>query len=258
MNKDIKISFLVLDYRKYEETNQCLSSIRKHALFPHQVILLDNGAADLEYPNELYYSGLCDVLIRKKQGYGGGHGQTDLIRFCNTEYFIFVQNDQKLILDITSEHVDYFISLLSKYHCIDMNGDQSGKGIWTDRAHMMKTDVFNKLGPFPNGGPGLDNLKWNEQHLQEQFKIKDYKIAHINPTPFQDCGKWSIREAGDGIYKHRTDTKLLFIEKQPTYRTQVFPPFDDKDWELALSGEWPNNGKIPNLWQKHSFIVWPD
>lgn len=259
---DIKVSFLILDFRKEEETNHCLRSIKKHALFSHKIIYLDNGGYNEHYPNSFYENyedyGI-DVLIRKKNGMGGGYGQTDLIRYCDTEYFIFVQNDQQLISEILPEHVDYMISLLNNgYHCVDLNGDQSNRGAWTDRAHFMKTSFFNSLGPFPNGGPGLDNVPWNEEYLSHKFRDNNYKIAHIKPTIFKDCGKWSIREAGDGLYKHRTDTKIMFIEKTPTYKTDVFPPFDSEDWELALSGNWPKEGKVPNLWIKNVFKCWPD
>src|ERR1041384_263136 len=134
---DIKCSFLVLDFKKSQETFNCVESIKKPALFPYTTIYLDNGGFDEEYPNELYKKGLCDVLVRKKNGMGGGYGQTDLIRYCPTEYFFFIQNDQELILDITQENINWFIELLNNgYSCIDLNGDQSRSGIWTDRAHF--------------------------------------------------------------------------------------------------------------------------
>lgn len=256
---DIKVSFLVLDFKKHLETLKCLTSIKTRALFPHKIIYLDNGGYGEEYPNQLYNKGFCDVIIRKQKGMGGGFGQTDLIRFCDTEYFIFVQNDQELIQDITEHTIKYFVDALNMgYHCIDLNGDQSRRGFWTDRAHMMKTSVFNNLGPFPNGGPGLDSVPWNEEFLSNKFKELNYKIAHIQPLFFRDLGKWSIREAGDGLYNHRTDTKIMFIEKTPTYKTDVFPPFDPEDWALALSGNWPKEGKVPNLWKDNVFKCWPD
>ena len=256
---EIKCSFLVLDFKKEVETYNCLLSIKKHAMFPHKIIYLDNGAFDEKYPHEFYKDGLCDVLIRKKNGMGGGYGQTDLIRYCDTPYFFFVQNDQELILDLSPENMDYFIGLLNNgYNCVDLNGDQSRRGAWTDRAHFMKTEFFNSLGPFPNGGPGHDSEPWNESYLQYKFQENNYKIAHIKPAPFKDCGKWSVREAGDGLYKHRCDTKILFVEKIPTYKTEVFPPFNDEEWELALSGNWPKEGKVPELWINNVFKFWTD
>src|SRR3990167_1624033 len=120
---EIKVSFLILDYRKESETFDCLYSIKKRALFPHKTILLDNGGFGLDYPNRFYEADLCDVLIRKQKGMGGGYGQTGLIRYCDTEYFIFVQNDQELIQDMTEHTIKYFIDALNMgYHCIDLNG----------------------------------------------------------------------------------------------------------------------------------------
>lgn len=252
----IEVSFLVLDFRKEAETRNCLESIRRSVKIPYKTVYLDNGAWDSEYPNQLYREELCDVIIRKKNGMGGGYGQTDLIRFCDTPYFIFVQNDQELMCDITPHIFKYMKDALSMgFHCVDLNGDQSRRGVWTDRAHFMKTDVFNGLAPFPNGGPGLDNVKWNEQYLQEEFANRKYQIFHPGFGVFADCGKWSVREAGDGLYEHRCDTKILNILKQPTYKTATYPPFTDAEWELVLAGKW-ENGTIPENWKKHSFKFW--
>ncbi len=252
----MKVSFLILDYKKEYETRNCLNSIKKNALFPYRTILLDNGSND-NYPWNIYKEGMCDVLISKKNGMGGGYGQTDLIRYCNTPYFFFVQNDQTLSLSLTEKHLDYFIDLLNNgYHCVDLNGDQSRKGVWTDRAHFMKTEVFNNLGPFPNGGPGLDGIPWNEEYLQKKFQENNYKIAHVTPAPFSDEGRTSIREAGDGLYKHNCDDKRLWILKQPTYITEPYPPFDKEfEWPKVLKGEW-EQGSIPLKWKQHSFKYW--
>lgn len=257
----INISFLVLDYRKEYETRICLESIRKNALFDYKIIYLDNGGRDEEYPNKLYAENLCDVLIRKKNGMGGGFGQTDLFRWCDTDFAFFVQNDQVLQYQITQDHTNQFIELLENYQCIDLNGDQSGRGVWTDRAHFIKTSFFNSLGPFPNGGPGLDGIPWNEAYLQEVFAKNNYKIAHIKPAIFADNGIWSVRESGDGIFKHRCDKKEMWVLKQPTYLDSTYPPLNQSEKNNVLSGNWPKwgvdkDGRIPEAWKPHSFQVW--
>jgi hypothetical protein len=147
--------------------------------------------------------------------------------------------------------------LNSGFHCVDLNGDQSGRGIWTDRAHLIETAFFNSLGPFPNGGPGNDAQKWNEQYLQQVFAEKNYRIAHVTPAVFSDRGKWSIREAGDGIFRHRCDEKGLHVVKQPTHRTEVYPPLNENEWQDMLAGKWVN-GTIPEAWKEHSFVCWKD
>lgn len=251
------LSVLVLDFNKPVETCQCLESIRNNLLVPHKTVLLDNGSQE-DYPWQLYKEGLADVLISKKIGMGGGFGQTDLFRWCDTQYAIFVQNDQELVYKIGQSEFDKLTSLFAQgFHCIDLNGDQSHRGVWTDRAHLIETSFFNSLGPFPNGGPGNDAIPWNEQYIQNVFQEKNYQIAHVTPTLFIDLGKWSIRKAGDGLYKHRCDLKTLYVLEKPTYRTKVYPPLDLNEWDSMLKGEWVD-GTIPNAWKEHSFRAWPD
>lgn len=271
-----QVSFLVLDFRKEPETRACLESIRRHAKLPHKTVLLDNGGSaalaiaeimadasdhslklsDPSYPWQLYQEGLCDTLISKRAGRGGGHGQTDLFRWCDTPYAIFVQNDQELVADIDEAAFAQMVSLLNTglYQCIDLNGDQSGRGVWTDRAHLVRTDFFNGLGPFPNGGPGHDAAPWNEAYLQRVFAERGYRIFHAPQRAFIDCGRTSVREAGDGLYQHECDTKCLTVLKQPTHKTEVYPPFSDEEWSRVLAGQW-RDGDIPEQWKPHSFTI---
>lgn len=248
------LSVLVLDFMKERESRHCLESIRSHVRVPHKVIYLDNGGGQ-DYAWAFRKEGLCDVLISKREGRGGGFGQTDLFRYCDTKYALFVQNDQTMMADLTPTVFAHFIKLLDKHQCIDLNGDQSNKGIWTDRAHLIKTDVFNHLGPYPNGGPGNDAMPWNEAYLQRMFAERGYTIAHIRPPMFGDNGKWSTREAGDGLYRHRCDTKQMYVLKVPTQRTDVYPPFTDAEWVTVLAGKWVD-GTVPDQWKAHSFTWW--
>lgn len=250
------LSVLVLSFRRPSETRECLESIRNHVKIPYNLIYLENGGAS-DYAWELHKEGLCDVLISKWQGYGGGMGQIDIFRYCNTEYALFVQSDQTMEYDLTQDTFSTFVELLKTHECIDLNGDQSRKGIWTDRAHMVRTKLLNNMDLEKNAGfgPGRDDGKWNEQYIQEVFANNNYKISHIRPVMFKDNGKWSTREAGDGLFQHRCDTKEMYIIKYPTYKTEVYPPFDESEWKLVLSGKWVD-GTIPNKWKPHSFKFW--
>lgn len=252
-----QVTALILDYRKESETRACLESLRAHLKVAHKVVLLDNGGAE-SYAWSLYQEGLCDVLISKRVGRGGGYGQTDLFRWCDTRFALFVQNDQTLQYDIDDVAFERLISPLANgYHCVDLNGDQSGRDVWTDRAHLIETAFFNSLGPFPNGGPGHDAAPWNEAYLQRVFAERGYRIAHVQPALFADCGKWSVREAGDGLFKHRTDLKTLYVLRRPTTRTEVYPPLNDAEWQAVLAGTWVD-GTIPDAWKPHSFRCWSD
>ncbi len=257
-----KTSILILDFNRKDEGRALLESLKKFANFNKDIVYMCNGG-DSQYAYDFYKDGLIDTLIIKKHGDGGGFGQTDLFRYCKTKYAFFIQVDHELTDEINEYTINHFIQLLNNgYKCIDLNGDQSNRGAWTDRAHFIDVEFFNNLGPFPNFGPGLDDGKWNEQHLQEKFKDNNYKIAHIHQVIgkalFRDCGKWSVRQAGDGLYRHRCDTKMLFVMNKPSYITEVYPPFNATEWEEAISGNWPKEGKIPEKWKNNSFIVWGD
>jgi len=252
-----ELSILVLDYLKEFETRLCLNSIKSHVNIPHKIILLDNGSSE-DYCWQIYKEGLCDVLISKKIGGGGGYGQTDLIRFCDTKYFLFVQNDQYLQYPINENSFNQFKNLLDNgYSCVDLNGDQSCRGVWTDRAHMMKTEVFNNLGPFPNGGPGeFHELRWNENYLQEIFQQKELRIAHIDPKFFQDFGVYSVRDMGDGgVFIHRTDTKAAWVITPPKIQNNSYPNVTPEEFTIMWRGEW-EDGRIPEKEKLHSFNCW--
>lgn len=257
MAETILSTFLVLDYCKEEETLTCLRSIREHAKFPHKIVLLDNGSSEI-YPWQFYRNGLCDILISKNKNDGGGFGQTDLFRYCDTPYAYFIQQDQILIKDITEEINNKFIELLENgYHQVDLAGDQSGRDVWSDRAHVIKTDFFNSLAPFGNGGPGpAHHLLWNEKYLQDVFEKNNYRIARV-PLFFRDNGKLSIRTNPDGSeWEIRPDTKQVRLISGPVKEKYVFPEFSGSEWDFILKEQnWPE-WNIPENLKKHSFRVW--
>ena len=251
----MKSSYLILDFNRPEEGKILLESLKIFAQHEKEVIYLVNGG-ESDYAYNFYKEGLIDTLIIKKYGDGGGFGQTDLFRYCKTKFAFFVQVDQKLIRPITEYDINSFIESLNfGYKCIDLNGDQSRRDVWTDRVHFINVEFFNSLGPFPNFGPGLDNGLWNEKYLQDKFIENGYLISHQYPLYFQDMGVWSVRQAGDAIYKHRTDLKSLFVIKKPTFKTEVYPPLNSLEWEIMLKGEWID-GTIPEKWREYSFRCW--
>lgn len=253
-------TFLILDFKKPEETRICLESIRARAKFPHLIHYLDNGSNE-DYVWELKKSGLIDVLISNVKNTGCGNGMEQLYQSCQTDYCFMVQNDQFLAAELSEYHYGQLVDLIEKqkFGYVDLAGAQAGPGNYSDRAGFFKRDFYLSIPKgkkFQLGGPGpFNHLTYSEQYIQEYFKANNLKVAHIQPV-FGDNGKISIREMGDGLYWHRCDTKLLKILKAPTYRTEVFPAFTDSEWEEAIGGRWPEEGKIPEMWKEHSFVVW--
>lgn len=259
----MKISYLVLDYSKPLESKICLKSLREYSKFDHQIYFLCNGGNNQDYAYEYYKDGLIDFLLIDKNNSGCGNGTVKLFKTCNTEFAIYVQNDQKLLSEITEKHIDYFINLLNNnnYGYVDLAGAQGGKNKYSERAGFINVEFYNNIYKGESGkygGPGpYNDKKYVESYVQEYFVNNHLNVAHISPISFADLGKWSIREIGDGIYRHRCDTKQMYIEKCPTYKTDIYPPFNNYEWDIVLRGEW-KNGDIPEEWKKHSFKCWTD
>lgn len=257
-----KTTILVLDYNKPVESELLLNSIKAGCQFDYELIYLSNGG-EQEYVFDFYKRGLIDKLIINKKNTGCGNGTVELFKHCSTKYAFYIQNDQILNCYITKKHIEGFINILENryynYRCVDLAGKQAGENNFSERAHFIDVDFYKNIPKgIENkyGGPGPFNYnKYVEQYVQEFFKQNKCHVFHTIPM-FIDNGQTSIREIGDGKYIHTCDTKVLKVLKQPTYKTDVYPPLNDSEWECLLAGNWPPEGKIPEQWKAHSFKVW--
>lgn len=269
-----KITIAVLDYNRPEEARKALISLRENAKFAHHILYLDNGSDEISrsslnprdykyrYSAEFLNEDLIDELIVNRKNNGCGAGMEQLYHASRTKYVLLHQVDQFLQYKMEQNFVDNLICALEgrEYHCIDLAGNQ-GCGKFSDRAHLMSRELYLSIPKSVNGefgGPGpFNHLKYTEEFVGDYFVEHNLKIAHLF-TPFVDNGKFSVREIGDGKYKHRCDSKELWILKKPTYRTKEYPPFSNEEWQIALGQQgWPD-GKIPEKWIPHSFKYWAD
>lgn len=252
------LTALVLDFKKEEETKNCLISLRKNLPASIKIYLLDNGMSG--YSQEYLKAGLCDVLIQNAQNNGCGNAIEQLFQACPTKYGLLVQNDQTLAYSLNEDNIRMLLTFFNdKIKCVDLAGGQAGQNKYSERAHIIERDFYLSIPRGEKGrlgGPGpFNHNKYTEQFVQEYFQSNNFEIAHVQPILFADNGKWSIREIGDGIYKHRCDTKQLYVIKKPTFKTEVYPPFNDEEWSDVFNDLWPN-GAIPKAWQNDSFVVW--
>ena len=254
---------LILNFNRPEETKLCLEGIKKYAKFEHRVILFNNGGDDSDTLYSFYKDGLIDKLIINKINEGEGFGCVELYNNCNSEFSFFIENDCELITEINEEHINKFIYVLEYggFNCIDLTGGICGENVYSGRVFFIKTEFYKSIKKCDEngiyGGPGpYNDTPPLEHYIQKYFKDNNLKVAHTNKI-YKENGKWSVREIGDGMYKHRTDTQAFYILRKPTYRTPEYPPFNDREWEKVINGEW-NDGDIPEKWKPHSFKYWAD
>lgn len=256
------VDILILNFNRPTETKLCLEAIKKFALFEHRVILFNNGGDDFEEIFNFYRDGLIDKLIFNKKNEGEGFGCVELYQNCRSKYSFFIENDCELTVPITEESISEFIRAIeSGIACIDLTGGICGENVYSGRVFFIETNFYKSIKKCDEngiyGGPGpFNDVPPLEHFIQKFFKDNNYQVAHTGRI-YKENGKWSVREIGDGMYKHRTDTQAFYILRKPTYKTKEYPPFDDEEWNLALSGKWID-GTIPNKWAAHSFTFWKD
>ena len=257
------VDILVLNFKRPEETLLCLRSIRKFAKFKHRVILYNNGGDDYNEIFKAYQDGLIDKLIFNKENEGEGYGCIELYNNCKTKYSFFIENDCEMICEISEYHISNFINEIESERCssIDLTGGICGQNIYSGRAFFINTDFYKSIRKCDEsgvyGGPGPYNKTPPIEHfIQKFFRDNDLKVSHTNRI-LKENGKWSVREIGDGLYKHRTDTQQFYILKKPSYKTEEYPPFSDIEWDIVINGGW-KDGDIPEKWKIHSFRFWPD
>ncbi len=206
-----KVSFLVLDFNKPDETHLCLSSIRSKAKIEnYEIVLLSNGGKQ-DYVLEFYKSNLIDRLVLSKKNHGCGAGTNALFNLCDTEYCFYVQNDQYLTRDLSEKELDALIHQIETkgYQSVDVSGGAGHVGKYSERAHFIKAKTINDNPRKGFGGPGPfeKNMFWSEEAAQIYFKENDFKIFNGWPLLFANNGKFTVRETEDGeVFRQNLST----------------------------------------------------
>ena len=247
---------LILDYNRPKELLELVLSLEKFALFEKKVVILNNGG-DGSQADSLQEAGLVDEVIHNQINVGCGLGTIQLFSQCKSKYAFYIQVDHELIAPIYDADISGFENLIEEkgFDYVDCAGDQ-GHGNYSERAQFIGRDYYLSI-PKSAGGPGpLDDLVWTEESVQNASpKFYTIRLSNGYP-PFLDKGKDSVRSNPDGsIWKHHPDTKVVYCLKKPTERFS-FPPLSEAEWQIALDGGWPEEGRIISAWEDNSFEVW--
>ena len=201
-----RVSFLVLDYNKPKETSTCLDSIRKNTQFDnYEIVFLSNGGKQ-DYVVNLYNEGVIDRLILNKRNYGCGAGTNALYNYCDTDFMIYVQNDQYLHRQFTLLELEALVNKLQEgYATIDLSGGAGHRDKFSERAYFSKPSVINSNPEKGYGGPGPfeTNTMWSEEMTGLYLEKMGMKIFHDWPMLFGNIGRFTVREDKDGKVTRR-------------------------------------------------------
>lgn len=202
--KNLKVSFLILDYNKPQETVQCINSIiTKTRFLDYEIVLFSNGG-DQRHVHFLYSKGLIDRLILNKENVGCGIATHELFKASRAPYSIYVQNDHILSRDFLNNELEELIYYLDSYSVIDLSGGAGHNDKYSERAHIIKTKTYLDFPIKGYGGPGpYEEWLWSEAGASYSIWNFNHKIKHDWPILFGNTGFRTVREARDGIILER-------------------------------------------------------
>lgn len=266
--KEPELSIIILDFVREAESRLCLESIRRHVKFPVKVIYYHNGPAD--YPYKFYQEGLCDTFVQTQKNEGLGIGTRDLYRMVFSPFVMTLQSDQIIGRDFTQEEFKQIKAIWgekaligdSQIGSISLAGPVCSKGVFSERAGIMRTDFYQYMEKYiPLGysgcGPYDGAMRWREGQIQDFYKSQG--IIHYTEWPALviDNGRISERQNPDGSrWRHFPDTKQLWLVSGPVKEKNVYPKFSDREWDEVLASQKWEPGKIPENEVAHSFHVW--
>ena len=88
------VDLVIINYNTLSYLRNCINSIRQNTLYPHRIIVVDNGSSD---GSVKYLKGLKDVtLILNNSNYGYGKAANQGISISNGKYVVILNSDLKL------------------------------------------------------------------------------------------------------------------------------------------------------------------
>lgn len=159
----MKISILIPAYNVEKYINRCLDSVFAQSSDNYEVIVVDDGSSDKtreilkEY--QIKYFDKIKLYFNEKNK-GLSFVRNELINLCNTEYFIFLDSDDSLNIDLlkqlentiksTGSDVVRFQSLLYKEGRETVNKYQSplfenSSGIEAVKEFLISNKIFGQV-----------------------------------------------------------------------------------------------------------------
>lgn len=259
-----RLSFLVLEYNRPNETLACIYSIKKYCkVADYEIIVLINGG-DIsgEYLSRLYEA--CDKIIISKNNEGSSLGTLRLFTQASSEYVFNIQNDNMLAQDFTEEDYSKCKTFLDEKGGAVSFTIEVKKFImeFSERAFMCKRDFWlsnHYLCAHGTGPIKVKNGKNSEQAFELWLKFNNQEHFHFDRSIIADTGAYSIIETKSGaIFRKRNDSQQITVINPPPKDSpwdgeENVLNFDKDEWEIVVSGKW-KSGWIPKKNAPYIFL----
>ncbi|MBC8618082.1 glycosyltransferase family 2 protein [Parabacteroides faecis] len=106
---DKKVSIITVNYNGAPDTCEMIESLKRHESYPYELIVVDNGSANLEGYTLLKDKYPDVIVIRSDQNLGFAGGNNIGIQYATGDYLFFLNNDTIItcpILEILVNRLD--------------------------------------------------------------------------------------------------------------------------------------------------------
>lgn len=240
MNK-IDIAMITCNRARISETS--IKEIKKRTLFPHRLLVLDNGSGD-ETPQmlqRLYREGYIDLLILNRENTGVHWGKNQLLSLVESQWFISTDDD---IVPCEPTSDGDWLKRLGDLGSVDVTGSIA--------ALSCTPHVFIGAS-LPEDPP----LFWERSHCGSVLRMMNTKQVRgvggwrKEKDPSRDNEEWwicgKLRDDG-GVVGYATQIPVIHLFGEEQYgedpwgypgimkpnehgHREIWPPVNNYSWE---------------------------
>jgi len=213
-----KISIIVLTWNNYQDTKECLTSLKNLDYDNYSVVLIDNGSTDDSFErlkNEFQHSKFIFIKNKKNLGYAGGNniGIKYSLEELNPDFIWILNNDiivasdsLKILVEALNENSDVGVAgptiywsgtkeIMEQYYCLSLFLGRFLVKTDFDKHEIIK--IKNEKGKYIGGAAiffrkealeaiGLipeEYFMYNEDAAwQENLRKTNWQLIYVGPA----------------------------------------------------------------------------
>ncbi len=199
----IDVSVIILSWERPALLRECIARLRKWFLqdMEWELIIADDGSESKEVQAILAENDEACVIRNPDRGkYHPGYVLNSAYAACNTDYVLYLEDDQFLRYEFTDEYMSVIFQLFSDHPDIRLvklakswHGDMKPEPVmaygdyvfqygwkteysYSFQAHITSGKLFDSLGPM-RVDKNMDSLEWERSAL---FNRKKHRWARVS------------------------------------------------------------------------------
>lgn len=212
------VAIVIINWNDYEETAQCLTSL-KDISYPHyEILLVDNGSSDgsierlrHEFPDVTY------VLLPENLGFTGGNNvATERALMSGADYILLLNND-------TIVTPDFLQPLLARMESNPKIAAVTGKIYYAPAAKSGQSEIIWYAGSFRKWWMGFSHFGIDEQDTGQFERPREIAYASGCEMLLRSSVLHEIGLLSDDYFAYWEESDWCFRAKKAGYMAYYEP-----------------------------------